>query len=247
MKNKYYLLGLTIFLSGQAFGLPFTEFGTLQGQVDRTDRQVYEYNQKILKLRAKVADSAEQLNLVCDVDLNTLEVGSTCNPSALPPYEKRMTEWIADLEEARPELAELEASRDKYRKQATNLRERSGAKRLTDDEELDLAFSSLSLLGAEAKLQKSLSRAQGATDELEAALVELEGNIDRTAAGLYLQDKIGQLVNSNLFCRASNRCEIKGPTKVEDQYLREVFPGYSPGRNARSGRGYYNRTRKGGR
>ncbi len=69
------------------------------------------------------------------------------------------------------------------------------------------------------------------TDE---ALDYIEGVYDKTLVGAYLQDKIGQLLNSQVICAANNRCSVAGAQDILPTVIqKELFP------NSRKARSEY--------
>jgi prefoldin subunit 5 len=60
---------------------------------------------------------------------------------------------------------------------------------------------------------------------VEATLNDMEKDYDKSVLGAYLQDKFGQLLNSQVICSAVKRCPTNDPKKIEPERIRkELFP-----------------------
>jgi hypothetical protein len=60
---------------------------------------------------------------------------------------------------------------------------------------------------------------------VEAKLNNLEKQYDKSNLGAYLQDKFGQLLNSQVVCSAVKRCAVTDAKKIEPEKIRqELFP-----------------------
>ena len=61
--------------------------------------------------------------------------------------------------------------------------------------------------------------------DIDKVLDEVERLYDRTVLGAYMQDKIGQLLNSQVICAARKRCATGDPERIDPQKIRdELFP-----------------------
>jgi prefoldin subunit 5 len=60
---------------------------------------------------------------------------------------------------------------------------------------------------------------------IESTLNDMEKIYDKTVLGAYLQDKFGQLLNSQSICSAIKRCAVSDPKKIDAEKIRqELFP-----------------------
>jgi prefoldin subunit 5 len=60
---------------------------------------------------------------------------------------------------------------------------------------------------------------------VEATLDDMEKLYDKSVLGAYLQDKFGQLLNSQSICSAVKRCAVSDPKKIDPEKIRqELFP-----------------------
>ena len=100
---------------------------------------------------------------------------------------------------------------------------------------------------AQSKVQMAAVEAQVKLTDAKVNLIgadqyvnEIERTLDREKVGIYLKDKIGKLVNSQLICEATNRCKVKAATPIGPEKLNEIFKdSKTPNRSE-----YYNEIRK---
>ncbi|MNK80876.1 hypothetical protein D3C87_1006090 [compost metagenome] len=60
---------------------------------------------------------------------------------------------------------------------------------------------------------------------VDATLNDMEKIYDKSVLGAYLQDKFGQLLNSQSICSAMKRCAVSDPKKIDAEKIRqELFP-----------------------
>ena len=75
------------------------------------------------------------------------------------------------------------------------------------------------------KLQARFSELDDNLEDIDQVLDSVETIYDRTVLGAYMQDKIGQLLNSQVICTARKRCAIRDPEKIPPGVIqRELFP-----------------------
>lgn len=78
--------------------------------------------------------------------------------------------------------------------------------------------------------------------DIKSQLNVIEKEMDNSKTGIYLQDKIGALLNSRLFCNAvQNKCLDKAKYVIEREGLKEIFPDITDD-NSRSGKDQRERT-----
>ena len=74
-------------------------------------------------------------------------------------------------------------------------------------------------------LQVKLSDLGDNLRDIDHVLDEVERLYDNTVLGAYMQDKIGQLLNSQVICAARKRCAVGDPRKIPPSQIRdELFP-----------------------
>ena len=62
-------------------------------------------------------------------------------------------------------------------------------------------------------------------DDVDDILDGIEAVYDKSLLGAYLQDKIGQLLNSNVICRTIKRCRVREPSRISPEDIqKELFP-----------------------
>ncbi|MEZ0391471.1 MAG: hypothetical protein ACAH59_04600 [Pseudobdellovibrionaceae bacterium] len=57
---------------------------------------------------------------------------------------------------------------------------------------------------------------------------KIENQIDREATGIYLQNKIYALLNSQVICSATARCGTKEKMVIDKNRMKEIFPDHDP-------------------
>ncbi len=94
-----------------------------------------------------------------------------------------------------------------------------------------------------AGLTTDFNQLQYRLDNTDDTLDEMEKIYDKAMIGSYVQDKIGQLLNSQVICTAQKRCGPTEPIKIEAEVIRkELFP-ESSSKNIR--KDYYNKVNRG--
>ncbi len=74
-------------------------------------------------------------------------------------------------------------------------------------------------------LRQKLSELGDDLEDIDTVLDEVERIYDRTVLGAYMQDKIGQLLNSQVICTARKRCATRDPQKIDSDVIqKELFP-----------------------
>jgi hypothetical protein len=102
--------------------------------------------------------------------------------------------------------------------------------------------SLLGLVSGSHLVYKKFSDLKVGQAELGATLDRIQTIYDQSTLGVYLQNKIGALMNSHLFCDAvKNRCGSKEPYPIGPDKLKEIFPEASEA-NARTGQQMWDRT-----
>ena len=91
-------------------------------------------------------------------------------------------------------------------------------------------------------INTKLSNLKLSAVNIKAQLDAIDQEMDRSKTGVYLQDKIGALLNSHLFCDAVNKhCIAPSKFVVDQENMKEIFPDISAS-NARSGADQRKRT-----
>ena len=76
-----------------------------------------------------------------------------------------------------------------------------------------------------ADLRMSFMELDFKTNKVETTLDDMERIYDKSLLGAYLQDKMGQLLNSQVICMAQKRCAVSDPKKIDAEKIRqELFP-----------------------
>ncbi|MCH2535266.1 MAG: hypothetical protein MK008_12550 [Bdellovibrionales bacterium] len=71
----------------------------------------------------------------------------------------------------------------------------------------------------------NVSQLMSETNNIDLMLDEIEREMEMNAVGLYVQDKIGQLLNSQVICAARKRCLTKGKDEIKASTIqKELFP-----------------------
>ncbi len=88
------------------------------------------------------------------------------------------------------------------------------------------------------RLQVKVSDLDASLGNIDQVLDQVERIYDRTVLGAYMQDKIGQLLNSQVICAARKRCAVGDPRKIPPSQIRdELFP------STQTRRSYYDHER----
>lgn len=76
-----------------------------------------------------------------------------------------------------------------------------------------------------ADLRMSLMELDFKKNGIDATLNDMERIYDKSLLGAYLQDKMGQLLNSQVVCSVQKRCMGTDPKMIDSQRIRnEIFP-----------------------
>ncbi len=88
------------------------------------------------------------------------------------------------------------------------------------------------------RLRVKLSDLDDSLGNIDEVLDQVERIYDNTVLGAYMQDKIGQLLNSQVICTARKRCAVGDPRKIPPSQIRdELFP------STQTRESYYNHRR----
>ena len=79
-------------------------------------------------------------------------------------------------------------------------------------------------------------------NNIDSKLDDMERIYDQAEVGAYFQDKIGQLLNSNVICKARKRCMVSEPKEIPSSVIQnELFPESKKTRSE-----YYNKVKERG-
>ena len=115
-----------------------------------------------------------------------------------------------------------------------------------DDEEEKKALElQVRLLNTTMKFQNLRLNVESIDDTLD----DIERVYDQSVLGAYFQDKIGQLLNSQVFCKAARRrCDDPNPYPINPEIIRnELFPDTEEyrGSNSKNEKAYYDKVNRG--
>ena len=128
-------------------------------------------------------------------------------------------------------IAETQANKKKWNEQKkiyqdknkTIQRDRSAIEKLIQTIDVSLAqqnpsskqksiqnlITKLEHLGQKSEINKTDNKYLQAQIKIDKTLDKVEKKISDSEVGIYVQDKIGQLLNSHAICKARNRCRVK--------------------------------------
>ena len=93
-------------------------------------------------------------------------------------------------------------------------------------------------MGLIGEFQSLKIKANDLDDELD----EMERILDKGAIGVYMKQKMGLLLNSQVICSSVKRCNVKDPKQVSNTKIAdELFP--DTGKTTRKG-SYYDKVNK---
>ncbi|MCM2282459.1 MAG: hypothetical protein NDI61_11515 [Bdellovibrionaceae bacterium] len=72
--------------------------------------------------------------------------------------------------------------------------------------------------------QSEIQALRAENADTDAILNRIEASLEQTKIGYYVRDKVAQLVNSELICKAQKRCAVQDPKKLDGSLVDEVFP-----------------------
>ena len=144
-------------------------------------------------------------------------------------------------------IAETQANKKKWNEQKkiyqdenkTIQRDRSAIEKLIQTIDVSLAqqnpsskqksiqnlITKLEHLGQKSEINKTDNKYLQAQIKIDKTLDKVEKKISDSEVGIYVQDKIGQLLNSHAICKARNRCRVKKQTPIDaDVINKELFP-----------------------
>ena len=134
-------------------------------------------------------------------------------------------------EQAKKAQASLETEREKLKKYQLELRKAERKIEQTDtlidtlehDNKQRITWLVYALRSQ--RLSSDFNKLENQFFRMEDTLDKMEEIYDNALIGAYLQDKIGQLLNSNVICEARSRCATKDTKKISAEIIqKELFP-----------------------
>ena len=204
-------------------GFSLNSFANTQANA-KANGAIINMNKSADKLEADLQSSDQKLQK----GLNKYGTGSQTFIPSNASYRKDLEGFIRERkraeEKAREELKKLEEENKKQ--QRSHLAE---IVRL-DNEDLQEFIESVKVQSKFALFSTRLYEFNKDIWKMDDKLDALERVYDKSVMGAYLQDKIGQLLNSNAICMARNRCAKLDPEKIDPETIRkELFPESSKG------------------
>lgn len=219
----------------RAYEIYLKKFNTLESEYLRTGRILSEANSKITSSQ-KTLDQAKKR-------LETLK-GEQTSPKRL----RSVDSIITDIQKLNGEIEKMQADLIRQNSNLTGEQEAFDAAktalnalepfRSQSKQEKDVANTRMvihnqtqSILGLQDDFKKlkttmKVGESLGDLKDLELEISALESKYDKGPLGIYMQEKIGQLLNSKVFCKtARKRCGVAEPFPISPEEIKtEIFP-----------------------
>jgi hypothetical protein len=149
-------------------------------------------------------------------------------PQEIASFTATMNQLNGTIKKIDSELAKLNAQIEPQLNAAINV---------GNDAEVAARFQLLNVGRKLDQAQMNLIKANAVVSGTKTQIDLIESYYDKTAMGVYLKEKFGLLVNSNLICEAQNRCRVPGKQPIPGESLNPLFPDTA----GRRGDSYYNK------
>jgi predicted RNase H-like nuclease (RuvC/YqgF family) len=196
LKSQFESYSLSLAALRPAIEKVQTDIASLNKDLDKQNSRLSEYDKKIANSSFGSKDSE---------DLKKAKDKATADRDAL---QKR-------LDEKKATAAKLDET---FRNNSV-VAENAGKELATQNEN-----SKMKAELAAVKVDQKIDKAQVGLLEADQKINEIEKRIEKGEMGIYMKDKVGQLINSNLLCHGVNRCvRGKDPMPVSPELLNEIF------------------------
>lgn len=191
-----------------------TELNRLNDDIAGKERQIAEEERRMTQLRREV--------LVIEQDIDNRCGGffqgwlTSCSQMSDATYE-------AKKEEIERLKATIRSVRDSFENNRRTLgRLKREARDIENQQEIfpEVMATEIRMLNVQTRLLELT----GDVDDIDDKLDDIERVYDASLLGAYLQDKIGQLLNSNVICQISRRCNGGDGEISASDIQKELFP-----------------------
>ena len=207
--------------------------------LDGATKGKVELNNQITAMRKKMADAH------CDITGNCRN-NATMSPADAVAMGKKMSDLNDQIDSIDKSVTSMNASmlsltnsKEIVSKEVNTLT----PKRLnTTEVNLANLNKKMGLVYEGVVINTKLTDLKWSQADLKSNLDIIEKEMDNSKTGVYLQDKLGALLNSHLFCDAVNKhCIAPSKFVVDRDNMKEIFPDVTES-NARSGADQRSRT-----
>lgn len=199
-----FLFNISVFAQGseKTYEQLLAEETNLKNQIKRLKNNVE-------KMEKDIQDSKDEMKAESHFDDASVTAMRRLNLSKMNSNKKRSEN---ELEQLQKKLETLNNQVDIKRTQVLANEAASGVERLTELIQLNAVDVNISQLMQE-------------TNNIDLTLDKIESEMEKNAIGMYVQDKIGQLLNSQVICAARKRCLTRGKDEIKASTIqKELFP-----------------------
>ncbi len=218
----------------------------VQTGIDNANRAIATANAGKEAIQLQIKAVAEKIDKSGCSRRGDCTTSAIISPADAVRMGKDIQKWELEIEQVEKSVASLNKSIMTLNQTRDGLAKAAVAptvQRVTRNEQsIDMLKKQIMVNYEGVVLNTKLNKLNDDHADIKSQLNVIEKEMDNSKTGLYLQDKIGALLNSRLFCNAvKNKCLDTAKYVIEREGLKEIFPDISDD-NSRSGKEQRDRT-----